>query len=161
MKKYAFELTGRLKDGTVVVIDGDYIVGSKVFAIDESGQKAPLFDGDHELESGDIFVTVNGEITEIKPMEVNNEVEVEVDAPEDTAPVIEYATKAEVEELKKMIEDMKAKMSEMSIDVDTKVQEKFNEIQPSSILDNKVEPVKLSRTELILSALEKFEVKNK
>jgi len=79
-----------LADGTVLFIS-DLAVGGDVMVIDDNGDKAPIFDGEHILDSGETLVTVAGKITEIKPVEEEMaEVPVEevVEAPvEEVAPV--------------------------------------------------------------------------
>ena len=65
MTKQKFEMA-KLEDGTPIWISA-LEVGGDVYTIDENMEKAPLFDGEHILASGETVVTVNGKITEIKP----------------------------------------------------------------------------------------------
>lgn len=62
-KKFIKEV---LEDGTPIFIDKKE-VGGEVYVIDENGDKAPAFDGEHLLKNGEVIVTVDGKITEIKP----------------------------------------------------------------------------------------------
>jgi len=65
-----------LKDGVKIVSpDEEFVVGSEVFVLGEEGEQIPAPDAEHELEDGTIVVTVEGKITEIRPVEVEVEVE--------------------------------------------------------------------------------------
>lgn len=75
MKKSKFE-AAYLADGTPVWISEKKVDG-EVFVIDENMEKAPIFDGEHELASGEVIVTVDGKITEIKSKAEEAEMAVE------------------------------------------------------------------------------------
>lgn len=84
-----------LEDGTALFIS-KMEVGGEVFVIDDNGDKAPVFDGEHKLQDGSGLVTVDGKITEIKPkVEEAMVEEVAVVAEEVTAlaeePIVEVA----------------------------------------------------------------------
>jgi len=79
MEKIKFEKSV-LEDGTSIFIDKNE-VGGGVFVIDDNGDKAPIFDGEHLLKDGSTLVTVGGKITEIKPVQASTE---EMAAPADT-----------------------------------------------------------------------------
>lgn len=81
MEKVKFE-KAILDDGTAIFID-KMEVGGAVYTIDDNGDKAPIFDGEHKLKDGSIVATVGGKITEIKP--VNME-EVPAELADATAP---------------------------------------------------------------------------
>jgi len=144
MNKLIFELVGKLMDGTPIIVS-DFVVGGECSVIDAAGVKAPIMDGEHELSSGDKFVTVGGKITEIlveedKPAEVPVEQTVDVKQEMSQYVTVEMFNTllAEVEELKK-----------------TKVVEIKMEEVPS-IMDTKIEVKPLTRKEHILMSLEKF-----
>lgn len=62
--------SAKLEDGTEVYVDGpEFKVGDDLYTIDAEGQKVPVFDAEHKLEDGTVVVSVNGKITEIKPIE--------------------------------------------------------------------------------------------
>jgi hypothetical protein len=63
--KMKFEMT-RLADGTPIYVSA-FEVGGEVRVMDENGASVPVFDAEHVLENGDVVVTVDGKITEIKP----------------------------------------------------------------------------------------------
>lgn len=63
MEKVKFEMA-KLADGTPVWIS-TMEVGGEVFTVDENMERAPIFDGEHELEDGTKLVTVDGKITEV------------------------------------------------------------------------------------------------
>lgn len=65
MEKIKFE-KAILEDGTPVFIT-KMEVGADAYIIDDNGDKAPIFDGEHKLTDGSVVVTVAGKITEIKP----------------------------------------------------------------------------------------------
>jgi len=69
MKKLKFA-SATLQDGTVVYYDGELAVGTAVFLDEALTEKAP--DADHVAEDGTIVVTVDGIITEIRPIEAGN-----------------------------------------------------------------------------------------
>jgi len=69
MKKLKFA-SATLKNGTVVYYDGELAVGTAVFLDEALTEKAP--DDGHVAEDGTIVVTVDGIITEIKPVEAGN-----------------------------------------------------------------------------------------
>lgn len=97
MTKQKFEMA-KLEDGTQIWIS-KMEVGADVFIIDENMDKAPIFDGEHVLTSGETVVTVDGKITEIKPKAeaapVAQDAVVLADAPVvDAAPVADAPTEA-------------------------------------------------------------------
>jgi hypothetical protein len=65
MNKQKFE-RATLEDGTPIWIS-KMEVGAEVFVIDENMEKSPIFDGEHLLTTGEVVVTIDGKITEIKP----------------------------------------------------------------------------------------------
>ena len=69
MKKLKFA-SATLQDGTVVYYDGELAVGTAVFLDEALTEKAP--DADHVAEDGTIVVTVDGVVTEIRPIEAGN-----------------------------------------------------------------------------------------
>lgn len=93
MTKQKFEMA-KLEDGTQIWIS-KMEVGADVFIIDENMDKAPIFDGEHVLTSGETVVTVDGKITEIKPKseeELSTEEVVLADVPVEEVPVVEEVT---------------------------------------------------------------------
>lgn len=140
MKKISLELTGKLSDGSVVVIDGEYAVGSEVYVIDETGTKAPIFDGDHTLESGDVFVTVDGKITEIKPKMEDTQVEQKVEETQLEETKVEFVSKEEFNALLESFNTFKAEFSKEIFEaiVDSKInglvkeepKEEFKKVEP-------------------------------
>lgn len=89
-RKQKFE-AAYLVDGTPVWISEKKVDG-EVWVIDENMEKAPIFDGEHELASGEVIVTVDGKITEIKS---KSEAEMAVDGIEE-AETEEAISQAEV-----------------------------------------------------------------
>jgi hypothetical protein len=67
MKKQIKLSSAVLKNGTTVYFDGDLAVGTAVYLDEALTEKAP--DADHVAEDGTIVVTVDGIITEIRPVE--------------------------------------------------------------------------------------------
>lgn len=83
MEKQKFEKQ-ILEDGTPV-----YVSNGEAFIIDDNGDKAPIFDGEHKLKDGSIIETVGGKVTESKPVEAaKTEEPAKAEAPA-TAPVAE------------------------------------------------------------------------
>lgn len=151
MNKLIFELVGKLMDGTPIIVS-DFVVDGECSVIDAAGVKAPIMDGEHELSSGDKFVTVGGKITEIlveedKPAEVP--VEQTVDVKQEMS---QYVT---VE----MFNTLLAAFAEYSQEVEELKKTKVVEIKMEevpSIMDTKIEVKPLTRKEHILMSLEKF-----
>lgn len=116
MKKFKFEIVAKLADGTEVIFNSDFIIGTEVFVLDEAGNKIVAPDGEHELEDGTKFKTEAGMITEIteKVEEVAPEVEVTVEAEKEEVKTKmitedEFASlMATIDELKSKIESLKA-----------------------------------------------------
>lgn len=69
MKKLKFA-SATLQNGTVVYYEGELAVGTAVFLDEAMTEAAP--DADHVAEDGTIIVTVDGIVTEIRPMEMRN-----------------------------------------------------------------------------------------
>ena len=65
-----------LIDGTIVEVDGELVVGAKIYVKTEEGRQ-PAPDADHETADGLVVSTEDGVITEIKEKEVEEEVKVE------------------------------------------------------------------------------------
>ena len=86
--------TAKLVDGTTVEIDDN-----QIFVVTEEGENLPAPVGEHELESGEIVVVQEeGVIAEIKSKEDMEKPEKEMDL------------SAEVEQLKKDVEELKSYM---------------------------------------------------
>lgn len=60
--KFAGELS--LKDGTMIIVEGDLAVGASVYVMSPDGKMA-LPDGDYELETGEILSVKDGKIEAI------------------------------------------------------------------------------------------------
>lgn len=66
--------------GADVKIDGEIVVGSKVFVVDENGTESPAPSGEHELVGVAKIIVTDGVISEIMPIEDEPSVEIEVEA---------------------------------------------------------------------------------
>lgn len=110
----------KLKDGVIIVSpDEEFVVGSEVFVLGEDGSQTPAPDAEHELEDGTIVVTVEGKITEIKPVEVEEpEADVEL-------------SKVSVEEFSKLVE--KVKELEAKLVEKEQFEEKFKAVQNATV----------------------------
>lgn len=103
-----------LENGTVIESE-DFAIGSEVFIVTED-ERVPLPVGEYTLEAGEsLTIEQEGIIASIGAVESSPEVEEEVAAeenPEETPdqPKEEmgYATKEELEEVKKVVEEIKA-----------------------------------------------------
>jgi hypothetical protein len=128
--KLKFEMA-RLADGTPIYVS-KLEVGAEVKVMDENGESVPVFDAEHVLENGDVVVTVDGKITEIKP---KAEAEMAEEAPvaeeaiveevvAEVAPVASAIDEAAVmaiiqpklDELIAIIAELKSKVEEDSIE---------------------------------------------
>ncbi len=71
---------GILEDGSSIYTDSDaWAVGVRVLVKDAEGNDAPLMDGEYKLADGSTIVVTEGVIAEIKPMEEEPKVEVEIE----------------------------------------------------------------------------------
>ncbi len=71
---------GILEDGSSIYTDSDaWAVGVRVMIKDAEGNDAPLMDGEYKLADGSTIVVTEGVIAEIKPMEEEPKVEVEIE----------------------------------------------------------------------------------
>ena len=94
-----------LENGTVIESES-FEAGSEVFIVTEDEMVA-LPVGEYKLEDGEtLIVEEEGIIASIGAVE--EEVEEEVEAAEDKKEEMEYATKAELSEIKAMIDEIKA-----------------------------------------------------
>jgi hypothetical protein len=117
-----------LQDGAIIYWDGDLAVGTPLFT--DEAMTVPVGDGEHLLENGDIVITVDGAVSEIKPKEVEDmEDEVPTQSvgmtPEEVSQMIDIRfgeIMEEVSMIKKMIEEMKGGVDEFK----NQVTEKFS-----------------------------------
>ena len=145
----------KLIDGTTVLEAEMFEADNEVFIITEDEQRIPLPIGEYELENAMILVVVEeGIISEVKEATTEEEVaepeaeaeaetEVEVEAEKSVNPiakkVIESVSKetffsAEIEELKKEIEELKTQLSAQTNEVATE------EVEPVELAEE-VKPI--------------------
>jgi hypothetical protein len=122
MKKFKFEIMAKLADGTDVIFDGEFIVGTPVFILDSEGAKIAATDDVHELEGGQKFKTEGGVISEIMVEEVVEETPTEVATEEvvEETPVVEVAE--DVSELESKVADLEKKIEDIAVMI-----EEFNQ----------------------------------
>lgn len=116
---------GILEDGSSIYTDSDaWAVGVRVMVKDAEGNDAPLVDGEYKLADGSSIVVAEGVIAEIKPMEEEPKVEVEVEA--EATEVVEQSTEMNAEfeailnvvaNLEKEIATLKAEKENLSAQV--------------------------------------------
>lgn len=117
--KVAMVATGELEDGTKVASPADnFSEGAELFVIDADGNETPAPDGDHRLNDGTLITTLDGKITAV----VDVEVEEEMSADEIASNLEELGTKlssalAENETLKAELEALKADKVTQSTEV--------------------------------------------
>lgn len=112
-----------LIDGTKVMVEGPFEVGSKVTVMDSEGMEMPAPVGDHTLEDEKTVVTVDSEgvITEIKEVSEEDEQEDETAADE---PVIETLN----EEMMKEIAELLNALVDRADSFETEVREQFQKM---------------------------------
>lgn len=71
----------KTKDGLTLTWEGDAAVGKEIFIILEDGSKAPLANGEYELEDGTKIIAAEGKVAEIKEAEAEEMAEAVVEAP--------------------------------------------------------------------------------
>lgn len=118
-------IEGILEDGSSIYTDSDaWAVGVRVLVKDAEGNDAPLMDGEYKLADGSTIVVTEGVIAEIKPMEEEPKVEVEVEA--EATEVVEQSTEMNAEfeailnvvaNLEKEIASLKAEKENLSAQV--------------------------------------------
>jgi cell division protein FtsB len=116
---------GILEDGSSIYTDSDaWAIGVRVMIKDAEGNDAPLVDGEYKLADGSSIVVAEGVIAEIKPMEEEPKVEIEVEA--ETTEVVEQSTEMNAEfeailnvvaNLEKEIATLKAEKENLSAQV--------------------------------------------
>lgn len=116
---------GILEDGSSIYTDSDaWAVGVRVLVKDAEGNDAPLMDGEYKLADGSTIVVTEGVIAEIKPIEEEPKVEVEVEA--EATEVVEQSTEMNAEfeailnvvaNLEKEIATLKAEKENLSAQV--------------------------------------------
>jgi hypothetical protein len=126
MSKQKF-VNALLEDGTKVYTP-EFAVDQELFVIDENGDKAPIFNGEHKMEDGQVVVTVGGKITELKPKAEMAEEEVKEEEEEVKASEDEKET--ELEEVKEE-EEVKASEEE---ELEEEVKVEAAEIDEAAIL---------------------------
>jgi hypothetical protein len=107
MKKYGF-MDAKLEDGTEIKVDGELEEGSEVVVVTEEAE-LPAPDGEHTLEDGTVVKTEDGVIVDVDKAEEMEDVSVEVEVPEEVAPVVDEL----VEALLPLLEEVKAIADEM------------------------------------------------
>tara|TARA_B110000483_G_C18043763_1_gene483646 strand:- start:120 stop:764 length:645 start_codon:yes stop_codon:yes gene_type:complete len=99
-----------LENGTVIESE-DFAIGSEVFIVTDD-ERVPLPVGDYTLEAGEsLKIEQEGIIASIGAVESSPEIEEEVAAeetPDEPKEEMGYATKEELEEVKKVVEEIKA-----------------------------------------------------
>lgn len=133
-----------LENGTIIEAD-EFAEGKEVFIVTDD-ERVALPVGDYTLEDGQVLIVEEeGIIASIGAAEeapAEEEVEAEqVEAAEEEKEEMEYATKAELSEIKKMVEEIKAmlepkeemsadKLSEEAVEkIVEEVKEEFSEIE--------------------------------
>jgi hypothetical protein len=70
----------KLEDGTMIATTADaWGPGVDILVVDAEGKTTPAMDGEYKLETGETVVVVDGLVSEIRPMEVEEEVEMEAE----------------------------------------------------------------------------------
>ncbi len=150
--------------GADVKIDGEIVVGSKVFVIDENGTESPAPSGEHELVGVAKIIVTDGVISEIMPIEEEPSVEIEIEtgkteemadessvelAVEPTQPMIDHAKEMEsmserITKLETMLADLMSQIGGMS-----KINEKMSSMLEKISLvptDNPTKPESFSNS---------------
>lgn len=122
-------LEAKLKDGTVVKVEGETLAeGAKVVVVTEEGE-IPAPNGVHELEDGSKVETVDGVVKSIEAA-IEEKVEAEVELPGQELPGVEVPADGEdvemgymmPEEMVNMLKDFIVKCSEKIAEMEAKSQ---------------------------------------
>ena len=163
LSKEEIELTyAKLKDGTLVEAS-TFDVGEDLFVIGEDGNKTPAPDGEHELtlkdsEGNEVLIKViakDGKIIERENVELEESVEIEIEAPEEEeTEEVEIPAEEDVvvtlgkkmEELAYRIEEMEKKMTALeAVKEEIKSEEEEMEDEELPKLDGAPTETKLSK----------------
>lgn len=160
MKNFKFEIQAKLADGTDVIFDGDFIVGTAVYVLDADGNKVPAPDAEHELEGGQKFTTVGGVITEIaaeQPASTDmpsTDTVVEVEQ-EEVVQEVKMVSDVEFQALVQEVADLKTKLESLMMmkeNFELLKEQKLASIElQAEVVDNKV-----SKTDEIYRKIEMF-----
>lgn len=70
----------KLEDGTIIATTADaWGAGVDILVVDAEGKTSPAADGEYKLETGETLIVAGGVVSEIKPIEVEEEVEMEAE----------------------------------------------------------------------------------
>lgn len=70
----------KLEDGTIIATTADaWGAGVDIVFVDAEGKTSPAADGEYKLETGETLIVAGGVVSEIKPIEVEEEVEMEAE----------------------------------------------------------------------------------
>lgn len=149
----------KLIDGTPVWIS-EVKKDSEVFIIDESMEKAPIFDGTHELEDGTKLVTVAGKITEViskaeEPVAETPAEEVMAETPVVDAPVAETPAAPEADatiDEAAILKVVQPKLDEIML----VISELKTMVESMNIVDPATEEVEMSAAEKLNFAIQKL-----
>ena len=119
LAKMLLKLSEIKTDKETLIVEGEIEVGKPVF-VEVEGEPAPAADGEYTLEDGTVIVVAEGVVAEIKtveekPAEEENKEEME----EEEKPAEEETPNAEVEELKKKIEELEATIADKDAEIET------------------------------------------
>ena len=152
----------KLKDGTLVEAS-TFDVGEDLFVIGEDGNKTPAPDGEHELtlkdsEGNEVLIKViakDGKIIERENVELEDGVEIEIEAPEEEEMAeVEIPEEEDVmvkmgkkmEELAYRIEEMEKKMTALEAVKEEEEEEEEMEDEELPKLDGAPTEAKLSKS---------------
>jgi hypothetical protein len=131
-----------LVDGTIVWYDGDLAVGTAIFVDEAMTQPAP--DAEHQLEDGTVVVTVDGLVTEIRPVEAPAADEEELEAPQAqalTAEEVSLMIDSRFSELMEEITKLKTLLDEKNTELSKfkkEVSDKFSSTPATSTIKKEV-----------------------
>lgn len=107
-------MEAKTKDGLTLTWEGDAAVGTDIFIILEDGSKAPLADGEYELEDGSKIVAQGGKVAEIMPAEAPSAEADMAEAPAAAAP----ASTDVLAEVMPIFEELRGIIAELSTRLD-------------------------------------------
>lgn len=108
-------MEAKTKDGLTLTWEGDAAVGTDIFIILEDGSKAPLADGEYELEDGSKIVAQGGKVAEIIAAEAPANSEDMADVP--AAPAAPATTDV-LAEVMPIFEELRGIIAELSTRLD-------------------------------------------
>lgn len=167
MKNFKFELQAKLSDGSDVIFDGDFVIGTATYILDAEGNKTPATDGEHELEGGQKFTTKDGMIESIATEDIPAEEAIEATVQAEETPVqleetpapaateeVKLVSDADFQVLVQQVVELKAQLDSLVQTFELQKEQKLAEIELGSTTP--IVELKESKSDMLFRKIEMF-----